>query len=359
MIEREMEDLIAAHAEDFFPRRVLALKGRQGIFAGIGRFDLLFEDQFKNNLLMELKAVPAKLDVAEQLVKYKQALEERGEKNVIMWLVAPIIPRHVADFLDRFGVEHTEIHEAEFRQVASRYDYSFVSESAPSRIDVAAPPSPIKAAPQNREAGFDEAMLSIYERAKADCKYNAARFLQMVGDRGGLQTAKYLLHAPGLSDGFTALWECKRLDLTVEALVLKPEWRGLFTDQELEIAAKRLSDLGYCPPNARSTPLPNLDTLRAAVLRVFADGLEHSREEVQDRMRVQFEVSQNEPLEKNKGGTPIFHNHVAIALANLQGAPHRGPQYIEKVGNEVYRITGRGKDILKRNPSTLTIKDLG
>ena len=47
---------------------------------------------------MELKAVPAKLDVAEQLVKYKQALEDKGEKNVIMWLVAPLIPKHVADF---------------------------------------------------------------------------------------------------------------------------------------------------------------------------------------------------------------------------------------------------------------------
>src|SRR5207253_4103573 len=51
--------------------------------------------------------------------------------------------------------------------------------------------------------------------------FNASRFLQMVGERGGLSTARYLLHAPGLSDGFTALWECDRLDLTVEAYVLK------------------------------------------------------------------------------------------------------------------------------------------
>ena len=90
-------------------------------------------------------------------------------------------------------------------------------------------------------------MLEIYERAKTECKYNAARFLQMVVDRGGLQTARYLLHAPGLSDGFTALWQCNRLDLTVEAYVLKPEWRGLFTEEEIKIAAQRLSDLGYTP----------------------------------------------------------------------------------------------------------------
>jgi hypothetical protein len=91
-------------------------------------------------------------------------------------------------------------------------------------------------------------MIEIYQRAKTECKYNATRFFQMVVEKGGFQTARYLLHAPGLSDGFTALCLCKRLDLTVEAYVLKPEWRGLFTEDEIRIASKRLAELGYPPP---------------------------------------------------------------------------------------------------------------
>jgi hypothetical protein len=79
MTEKEMEDLIASYPAEFFPRRPLNLKGRQGTFCGIGRYDLLFEDHFKNNLVMELKAVPAKLEVGEQLVKYKQALAGCGK----------------------------------------------------------------------------------------------------------------------------------------------------------------------------------------------------------------------------------------------------------------------------------------
>jgi len=67
----------------------------------------------------------------------------------------------------------------------------------------------------------------------------------MVAERGGLETARYLLHAPGLSDGFTALWQCNRLDLTVEAHVIKPEWRGLFTEEEIAIAMGRLRALGF------------------------------------------------------------------------------------------------------------------
>jgi hypothetical protein len=245
MTEREMEDLIASHFAEFFPRRVLTLKGRQGVFASIGRYDLLFEDQFKNILVMELKAVPAKLEVGEQLVKYKQALEEKSEKNVIMWLVAPIVPKHVADFLDRFGVEHTEIHEAEFRQVAARHNYLFASESLAPNPNASSPTHPANIKASDQEPSFHEAMIEIYERAKRECKYPANKFLQMVSERGGLETARYLLHSPGLSDGFTALWQRKRLDLTVEAYVLKPEWRGLFTEEEIKIATKRLSDLGY------------------------------------------------------------------------------------------------------------------
>lgn len=95
------------------------------------------------------------------------------------------------------------------------------------------------------ETAFTGAMLEIYERAKTECRYTATRFFQMVLDRGGLETARYLLHTPNLSDGFTALWKCGRLDLTVEAYVLKSEWCDLFTDEEIRIATKRLRDLGH------------------------------------------------------------------------------------------------------------------
>jgi hypothetical protein len=37
----------------------------------------------------------------------------------------------------------------------------------------------------------------------------------------------------------------KRLDLTVEALILAPEWHELFAEPEREIARKRLADYNY------------------------------------------------------------------------------------------------------------------
>ncbi len=97
------------------------------------------------------------------------------------------------------------------------------------------------------ENKFNQEMLLIYERAKSECKYNATRFLGMVTERGGLQAAKILLNAKHLSGGFVELWKCHRLDLTVEALVLQPEWKILFSDEERVISKKRLDELGYKP----------------------------------------------------------------------------------------------------------------
>lgn len=43
------------------------------------------------------------------------------------------------------------------------------------------------------EKRFEQDMISIYTTAKKECGYNANRFLQMIGAKGGLATAKQLM----------------------------------------------------------------------------------------------------------------------------------------------------------------------
>jgi hypothetical protein len=95
------------------------------------------------------------------------------------------------------------------------------------------------------EKEFDMAMWNIYRRANVEAGYNATRFLQMLEDNRGIKTARILLHATNVSDGYTALWERGRLDLTVEALILHEKWNPLFSDFERAIAEKRLKDYNY------------------------------------------------------------------------------------------------------------------
>jgi len=97
------------------------------------------------------------------------------------------------------------------------------------------------------EGRFHREMIAIYKSAKRECGYNPTRFLRMVTERDGLQAAKALLHSNALADGFMELWNRRRLDLTMEALVLRSPWKNLFTDEELATAEKRLRDTGYSP----------------------------------------------------------------------------------------------------------------
>ena len=91
------------------------------------------------------------------------------------------------------------------------------------------------------EIEFHEAMLNIYRKAKSEAKYNAVRFLQMVVDHGGREAAHMLINSPAVSEGYTALWERGRLDLTVESMILSNErYQSLFSKKELAICAKRL-----------------------------------------------------------------------------------------------------------------------
>ena len=102
--------------------------------------------------------------------------------------------------------------------------------------------------PSADEVKFTEAMLDVYRRAKSEANYEARIFLSMVVERGGLETARYLLHAPKVSDGYTALYQRGRLDLTVEMVILDEQWRSLFTHEERRIAINRLRTYGYAGP---------------------------------------------------------------------------------------------------------------
>ena len=102
--------------------------------------------------------------------------------------------------------------------------------------------------PTALENEFNAAMLNIYNRAKSEAGYNATRYLHMVGENGGLETTRYLIHSKNVSDGYTALWERGRLDLTLTSFIIdNTEYHELFTAKELEICRKRLKEYKYQP----------------------------------------------------------------------------------------------------------------
>lgn len=98
---------------------------------------------------------------------------------------------------------------------------------------------------------FTVAMLRVYQRARDECRCNATRFLQMLNERGGVQTARDLLASKEPADGFIYLWERGRIDISMEALIAyEPCWHSLFTETEIAEAKRRLDEVGWKPTKA-------------------------------------------------------------------------------------------------------------
>lgn len=95
------------------------------------------------------------------------------------------------------------------------------------------------------EMDFHKDMISIYEKADKECNYRPTRFLQMLSKHGGIKTAKTLIKTPGGTDGFTRLWELGRLDLSVEALVIRDKYRDLFSQDEINKCRSILMEYKY------------------------------------------------------------------------------------------------------------------
>ena len=99
--------------------------------------------------------------------------------------------------------------------------------------------------PVTLELDFHEAMVELYRRAKREIHYTARYFIDMVSNDGGREAARYLLDTREPSDGYVVLWEHGRLDLSVEAEVLRPHWHDLFSDDQRATAVRRLREYGF------------------------------------------------------------------------------------------------------------------
>lgn len=75
--------------------------------------------------------------------------------------------------------------------------------------------------------------------------YKPNQFKRMLEQHGGFETVQRVLATGKPSDGFTRLWELRRLDLTCEALIVETEWRKHFDPALIARAEGLLAQMNY------------------------------------------------------------------------------------------------------------------
>ncbi|KRE45821.1 HNH endonuclease [Paenibacillus sp. Soil522] len=93
--------------------------------------------------------------------------------------------------------------------------------------------------------GFHKTVIDAYNTARKECGYNASLFIQLINRDGAVKVAQDFLAKDKVTTGFDKLWEKGRLDLTIEASVLLPQYVGLFSLKERKTAYDRLKQYEY------------------------------------------------------------------------------------------------------------------
>ena len=90
-----------------------------------------------------------------------------------------------------------------------------------------------------------ERYIATYNECKK-FKYFPRAFLDMVVSNDDIiDVTRRLIHKEGGTSGFTTLFENKRMDLSVEKIILESKYRRLFNTEDLQAAYDRLRQYEY------------------------------------------------------------------------------------------------------------------
>jgi predicted RNA-binding protein with PUA-like domain len=127
MLEKDIENLIANHPEEFFPNSGFKLIGQQ-VKLGKCYADIIFVDKHKRKVIVEVKRGILSRDASGQVMEYYGLLKtESLDDFVELILCANIIPPERKIFLETIGIECKELGINIINQIAQKVNYHFIN----------------------------------------------------------------------------------------------------------------------------------------------------------------------------------------------------------------------------------------
>jgi 5-methylcytosine-specific restriction enzyme A len=129
------------------------------------------------------------------------------------------------------------------------------------------------------ENEFNIRIFETYDLAKK-FGYTALRYLQKIRKDGGVKSSKYWLNPKkkeqSPSKGFQTLIKKDKLDISLEALVLRYPFNNLFTKEELDVARSRLLKGGYNGPELYGQTPDQVIAEEIVAPENYQEGAKHS-----------------------------------------------------------------------------------
>jgi hypothetical protein len=126
MLEKDIENLIASHPDEFFPSSGFKLIGQQ-IRLGKCFADIIFEDRFNRKVIVEVKRGILSRDASGQVMEYYGLLKNEQPDGIVeLVLCANVIPAERKKFLETIGIECKELGINSINTIAAKYNYQFL-----------------------------------------------------------------------------------------------------------------------------------------------------------------------------------------------------------------------------------------
>lgn len=189
----------------------------------------------------------------------------------------------------------------------------------------------------NAVRSFHRRVVDAYNTARKECGYNASVFIQLIHEHGAVKVAKDFLVKNKATTGFEKLWEKQRLDLTIEASVLLPQYKVLFSDAERKTAFERLKEYGYEIQGL----LFEVNNASETFTTIFTVGVYYTRKDVYRIMNVP---------EAQQGGNwdtgYTRYKNDSFVFANIGTAGRTGHDYPNRFdGNELIWYGKKGSKL--------------
>jgi EVE domain/Endonuclease NucS len=141
MLEKDIENLIAQHPDEFFPGENFQLISQQYRIAG-RIIDILFNDVLNRKIIVEIKRGILSREASGQIAEYFGLLKSQHPDDFHeMVLCANVIPKERRLFLEHIGIACKELGIGRISEIAKKYQYSFIDETpAPEKIEKAVSP---------------------------------------------------------------------------------------------------------------------------------------------------------------------------------------------------------------------------
>lgn len=127
MLEKDIENLIARHPEEFFPSSGFKLIGQQ-VKLGRCYADIIFEDKYKRTIIVEVKRGILPREASGQVMEYYGLLKAQNQNTIVeLILCANIIPPERRTFLENVGIECKELGKKMINKIANKIGYEFIN----------------------------------------------------------------------------------------------------------------------------------------------------------------------------------------------------------------------------------------